>query len=733
MIILLLGFFIALSYQPKIAQAQWVDIDANLYTTTDNVGIGTASPSVRLQVETTAADIARFVRSGSSSSARMEIKNDTNSFWFGLDNLEHFKISPTQDIATDTTFVIQRDGNVGIGTTSPAAKLDIRHTYSTATGGQQFGQQLITEYAVADTSLKQGLRLNPRASQTTGTLTDLIGLFSLPEGRGNGGITTNATSLWSRVDTFSGHTITNAYNLNINDGTGTGTIGTQYGVYVGNLTKGSTDNFALYTAGTTKSYFGGNVGIGTTTPAAKLDVRNSYSTATGGKEYGQLFITYYGAADTAAKYGLFVSARASQPTGTLASLIGLASEPEGSGAGGTTTSATSLWSRVNTSTGHTITNAYNLNINDSSGTGTIGTQYGVYINTLTKGSTDNFALYANGATKSYFGGNVGIGTTLPSAKLHVRGPDGISAIGAPSAVYLQAGSGVNELNKIDFLNANGGSIGLIAGLVETAGSYPNSKGAVILGTQNLGSTNEVMRLTSSGNVGIGTTVPGELLHLKKEGNYQVRLHSSAAGGGFWNIGQTDNDFASGGGRLVFVPNSTSSNNASVTFMSSGNVGIGTTNPSTKLHVAGDITVTGNIAAKYQDVAEWVTSPKAMPAGTVVMLHPDQTNQVLPSMKAYDTRVAGVISEMPGILLGEAGEGKVKVATTGRVKVKVDATKGAVQVGDLLVTSDKEGVAMKSEPLDLGGVPIHRPGTLIGKALEPLSEGEGEILVLLSLQ
>jgi hypothetical protein len=29
--------------------------------------------------------------------------------------------------------------------------------------------------------------------------------------------------------------------------------------------------------------------------------------------------------------------------------------------------------------------------------------------------------------------------------------------------------------------------------------------------------------------------------------------------------------------------------------------------------------------------------------------------------------------------------------------------------------------------------MHRPGTLIGKALEPLSEGEGEILVLLSLQ
>jgi hypothetical protein len=41
--------------------------------------------------------------------------------------------------------------------------------------------------------------------------------------------------------------------------------------------------------------------------------------------------------------------------------------------------------------------------------------------------------------------------------------------------------------------------------------------------------------------------------------------------------------------------------------------------------------------------------------------------------------------------------------------------------------------MFSEPLDLGGTKIHRPGTLNGKALEPLPTGEGEILVLLSLQ
>jgi hypothetical protein len=103
------------------------------------------------------------------------------------------------------------------------------------------------------------------------------------------------------------------------------------------------------------------------------------------------------------------------------------------------------------------------------------------------------------------------------------------------------------------------------------------------------------------------------------------------------------------------------------------------------------------------------------------------------MSAYDTGVAGVVSAQPGLTLGEAGEGKALVATTGRVKVKVDASRAPIRAGDLLVTSDVEGVAMRSEPVSLGGVSMHRPGTIIGKALEPLASGTGEILVLLSLQ
>jgi len=248
-------------------------------------------------------------------------------------------------------------------------------------------------------------------------------------------------------------------------------------------------------------------------------------------------------------------------------------------------------------------------------------------------------------------------------------------------------------------------------------------------------------LDSSGNVGLGTGNPSGPFHVHGNLGFDTGVtfeHTNGTQGisiGYSGIRkQTTN-----GNNNLSIDGASNGNILLNADGGNGNVGIGQPNPTYRLdvsgtaHISGNVTIDGNLAAKYQDVAEWVPASEQLSAGTVVVLDSTKSNQVTYSSVSYDTRVAGVISEQPGIALGEKSDGKVLVATTGRVRVKVDATRSPIHIGDLLVTSDVPGLAMKSEPILIGGRRIHAPGTLIGKALEPLAKGRGEILVLLSLQ
>jgi hypothetical protein len=319
------------------------------------------------------------------------------------------------------------------------------------------------------------------------------------------------------------------------------------------------------------------------------------------------------------------------------------------------------------------------------------------------------------------GGNVGIGTTGPGAKLHVVG----------SEARLQT-----DNTFLSFYNTAGTRQGYLQS-ASTMYLVNETNNPTVFYTNNA----ERVRIDAGGNVGIGTTSPYTKLQvaggdisidadhaIRKAGDNSIIAYSSSLPGIVIGSGTTTDQVIINAGGYERAR-----------ILTNGNVGIGRNDPSYKLDVSGDTRVTGNINltgtvnAKYQDVAEWVPSSQQLTAGTVVILDSTKSNQVTSSSVSYDTRVAGVVSEQPGIALGEKSENKVLVATTGRVRVKVDASKGAIHIGDLLVTSDIPGVAMKSEPVDLGGVQLHRPGTLIGKALESLAKDKGEILVLLSLQ
>ena len=202
--------------------------------------------------------------------------------------------------------------------------------------------------------------------------------------------------------------------------------------------------------------------------------------------------------------------------------------------------------------------------------------------------------------------------------------------------------------------------------------------------------------------------------------------------------------------------------------SESRVGIGTTTPSTKLHVsgtttstafAGDLTgdVTGNItssgansmttltmggnltskailpdanttydigtslkkyntiyakatSAQYADLAEIYQSDAEYDVGTVVVF--GGSKEITQSIIGNDTSVAGVISENPAYLMNSDETG-LPVALIGKVKCKVA---GHINKGDMLSTHPQhKGVAKKAHD--------PAPGTIIGKALEDYDSTE----------
>ena len=186
-------------------------------------------------------------------------------------------------------------------------------------------------------------------------------------------------------------------------------------------------------------------------------------------------------------------------------------------------------------------------------------------------------------------GNVGIGTTTPAHKLDIYGITGDTVLavgktfgaGAAPAIYTIA-------------SAAGYFTGSAEGVIETRTNHP-----LVFGTNDA----EVMRLLPGGNVGIGTTAPGQKLDVT--GSIRAVAEGMTLGntsGGIIAQRTSDDSELYFGYRSVpdaFVIGASYSTNgvykplilatsdtARMTILTNGNVGIGTTSPQSKLSVVG---------------------------------------------------------------------------------------------------------------------------------------------------
>ena len=102
-----------------------------------------------------------------------------------------------------------------------------------------------------------------------------------------------------------------------------------------------------------------------------------------------------------------------------------------------------------------------------------------------------------------------------------------------------------------------------------------------------------------------------------------------------------------------------------------------------------------------------------------------TNQRLELIKATnrDATVIGVVSTSPSMTLNDAQYVNGQpVALAGIVLVKVNTENGSINPGDWVTASTTPGVGMKAV----------EPATVVGKALQGLARGEGQIKIFVDL-
>ena len=562
-------------------------------------------------------------------------------------------------IVSDTVFLDEPNGRMGIGTNNPQITLDVvgrgrfvdstgtvnicSSTYIplliTNTGG--YAHARINGFEVGGNSIANNEGYIKTSDNSRKLILDTSGWRFLAQNAelmridSNGKVGIGTTNPGDKLHVSAGAIrLDDFYQLRWG-GTGTGIYGH------------STQGLNFYTdAGTTRLKIedGGNVGIGTTSPQAKLevghgDINIGSALPTVGALSNKLnFWGYTAGQGVCASIGSYrgsnyVSGGLIFETGELTTSEKMRITPAGSVGIGTTSffgklsvkeSGSGVYftrnSGDNGTTGPVLAFA-----NDSTKSIIAAAGDGIIFRTRTVGGA---AFSGSETMRITSGGNVGIGTTTPTAPLHIEGGTNsevlkIEADVNPYIRWVQNGTNVG------FLQFNGGSAYL----------SNMANGSLFFRTNNT----DKMTILSGGNVGIGTTSPGFKLDLgnsentnnlfRSNGLYSDVLFSGnvsapTGGVGLWNFINTGTnattrfyvqdannldsrltfDFKGNGGAIDILSGT-----------SSGNVGIGTTSPVNRLDVVGISRFTHSSSTSYRGAIETVVD-NAYPTWDIGWLH-----------------------------------------------------------------------------------------------------------------
>jgi hypothetical protein len=682
-----------------------------IYDNGTNVGIGTISPSEKLEVSSGDISIRRntgtwgSLRFGTNEPGYLNAWAGVESDWEGVGvNVANLKFF-TSFGSRNERMRITSTGNVGIGTTSPGAKIDIVGSYDAlparilrqATYGEilRIGRNGVSESAsinypadgvlAINTSGSERMRITSSGNVGIGTTSPAAKLDVVGDGRFSARVQVQGSN---GTGTTQGGLL---INYNANTSSRSWLVNNDYNVYgdfailQSTTQTGSTFTDRIYIKND------GNIGIGTSTPTNRLHVlggilNGAVATFSGQNNDRGLVISTFNSGNSDA--GVLLNAQTALGVLAFATVGSERMRITSSGNVGIGTSSPTAKLEV---AGTVLT------------TSTLGSTAGSYaidhpgINTWKIGVTatnsstfhignDTGGSFVNKILNITAGGNVGIGTTSPNGQLDVY-----------SSVYQRLAIKYPS-TYVTKLEVGGGSyIQQDAGNEELRLAQEYGSGKITFFT---GATNtERMRITSSGNVGIGTTSPGSLLAvgfqntsselLRLGVNYDITNaqrgaitwhDGSGITGKIWTSydGSSKTSMFFGG-----LYNSTYDQGTYLTIRGDGNVGIGTTSPITKLSVAtvwSNGTDTPFISSQVDSetlnrIGTHVESTSTAATAMTFYTHP-ANNASSEKMRITSAGNVGIGTTSPTALLDiqpASGTSVLRVARTGGTDVRVAAS------------------------------------------------------------